>query len=99
MITSSMIYWITRLDYFNTFVGIMFTIFTIATVASGIIFVISNVEDSIGEKHPFTKKFRMYFMFSLIAWIFTGIVLIMTPTTKEVAAMYVIPKIANNEKI
>lgn len=97
MITESMMYWITRLD------GIQVA-FVIGTVASIIISIITHVailadayskEETIEAWHKH-KKVRWASYISIIA---CALVLVFTPTTKEMAMIYAVPAITRSDVV
>lgn len=97
MITESMMYWITRLD------GIQVA-FVIGTVASIIISIITHViilaeaytkEETI-EAWNEHKKARWTSYLSIIACI---LVLVFTPTTKDMAMIYTVPAIIRSDVV
>jgi hypothetical protein len=90
--TAWQVYWITRLDALHTFL-------TVGVALVGIIsFVLTLVGTLItyveGEKFPLWKWCRL-------AWIVFAIVvpaLVLTPTTREAAVVYVLPRLTMNER-
>ena len=93
-ITPSFIYWMTRLTGFNVFLGIIMTLSAIAAI----IFMIGTIVTKLdcGHEYPIFKK---YFIMSTYIFSLITVLFILTPTTKEACAMYVVPKIVNNEKV
>jgi hypothetical protein len=100
MITGWEIYLITRLDAILVFA-------TVLTVAGGIVGVtwgiigaveVSDLYDGETKKAKW-KAYRRYFVNALIVWAIPCCVVIMTPSTKQAVAIYLIPNIANNEQI
>lgn len=92
MITENSIYWITRLDYFCNFcwaMGILLVIFATFGVIVGFINWFEE-EDKRG-----LKLFLPALFLSLL--IVFGSLFI--PTTKEMCAIKIIPKITNSEKV
>ena len=93
MITETTLYWITRLDNINAFLGILLAL---SIFAAAVFFIIrvhpdcTSDEQRIG-KLGFLLVIPFVFVFSL------GLVLL--PTTKEMCAIKVIPALVNNEKI
>jgi len=86
--TSGMIYWLTRLDGIVTFAAVVMALFTLAAIILGIIGGIENSEN--------TKKAAK--KCGIIA-VITAIIGTFVPTSKEMAAIYLIPKIVNNEQV
>ena len=90
-ITSSMIYWLTRLTYLQGF-------FIAMAIASGFIAVAQfPYDDIIGGK--MTRKTVAKCIKVGLLCAFFSLVACLTPTTKEAAAIIVIPVIANNEQV
>ena len=94
-ITPSFIYWMSRLTGLNVFLGIIMTFSAIALFIFLIGMIVTKVEQVV-EEYGIFKKYLLTstYIFSLITVLF-----ILTPTTKEACAMYVVPKIINNEKV
>lgn len=97
MITESMMYWITRLD------GIQ-TVFVLGTLVAIIISIMMHVailsdaytkEKTIEVLHE-SKKARWTSYFSIIACV---LVLVFTPTTKEMAMIYTVPAITRSDVV
>lgn len=108
MITSTQLYWLTRLDAICTSIGV-FTVLTallsIALVIAGCVLRCAvkeyswqddnriKAERETGRRlHGYAK--RVVFVFCALSCIGTLI-----PSTKEMAAILVIPQIANSEKV
>jgi len=93
MITAKQIYWITRLDDFKDFT---LTVGIIGLVALTIGLGCSVAALCNGEKIAWlVKSMTVGWLISLISLL----VSLFIPTTKQVCAMWVIPKIANNEQV
>ena len=96
MVTPSSIYWLTRLDVVNT-LGIILTvfggIFSIATWVT--ICVVGCLEDTVEEK-ALTLKLAKWTTAIATVGIFIAC---FVPTTKEMAAIIVVPRIANSESV
>lgn len=94
-ITPSLIYWITRLDQFNALTGCAsLFIFIIAIVLMIAVFVEAESNNE--------KSYRIVlkgFKISLFVLAIFSLMHTFIPTTKEACAMYVVPKIVNNEKV
>ena len=106
-ITPSLIYWATRMDAIN---GVLFTLLVLATVGVLACLAIglgaatarksySESDAYIQELHTSGEWLLRKIYIPVAVWCLVGIALILTPTTKELAAMYVIPAVANNEKV
>lgn len=94
-ITPSFIYWITRLNGINFFLGTILTFATIAFVVFIICLILSKLNGDDDEK----STFHFCFVISTAIFLLSAILFVFTPTTKEACAMYVVPKIVNNEKV
>lgn len=93
-ITPSFIYWITRLDGIKTFLGTICVFSTIALV----IFIITCVLTASYKDNEHRIQVKGL-KISLFIFLSTALSVIFTPDTKQTCAMYIIPKIINNEKI
>ena len=93
MITEAELYWMTRLDNIRTF-------FLIFSCLGGIIFICSlpvYVVNLLDDYEDICKTSRKLISTALAVLIILGIGLILTPTTKEMAAIKVIPMIVNSD--
>lgn len=93
MITSSQIYWVTRLDSFNDALLIIGVIFGIICLIAGIF-----LAGTWGEPYGDTDLPKAKRWFFRIFWIPILCIIISTflPTTKEMAAIFILPKIMNS---
>lgn len=103
MITSWSIYWITRLDSLNCFFassGVVLLILFIAFVSWIWPLHIDNTinydEEESQEKY---KRYKRSMIWGISIGVLFLFISVFIPTTKEFAAIYLIPKIANNEQI
>jgi len=95
MITEWMIYWITRLDGLQ---GFFIAIAVITGIASIILSIAGGViAGNLGLEGG--KKAWRYLFKTIPAALFFILLACLTPTTKEMVAIYAIPKIINNEQI
>ena len=94
-ITPTFIYWITRLNGINIFLGTIMTLAAIAVFIFLIGMIVTKVDHDVEEYGIFKK----YLLTSIYIFIPITILFILTPTTKEACAIYVVPKIVNNEKV
>jgi hypothetical protein len=96
MITSWDIYWITRLDGIGLLCGAIF--FTALMSAVVWVFLMGPME-MWGDHKESQPRYLRY----LYATVGTGLAVLIIgtfiPTTKEASAIYLIPKIANNEQV
>ena len=108
-ITPSMIYWLTRLDEFGILLGIIFAcvvIVAIANVVGGFIAMDAVSTDQLynhperleEDKHNIKVRFRRAVKCALAA-LLVCVVNSFIPSTKQAAAIIVIPKIANSEVV
>lgn len=98
MINSWQIYWITRLDSLCTSITIMFVVPFIIWVIANIIYCVANITDDIQKDNkPIYRKW-LFKITPIYLVILLGLSCFI-PSTKEVAAIYLIPKIVNNEQI
>lgn len=108
-ITPSMIYWLTRLDEFGILLGIVFVcivIVSLANVIGGFIAMdaagtdqLYNHPDRLAEdKYNIKVRFGRAIKCAFVA-LLVGVVNSFIPSTKQAAAIIVIPKIANSEVV
>lgn len=93
MITSNMIYWITRLDGFCAAFEILAFVCGILLAIAVIFFIFNRVEEN-EEHYKVTATCLGIIVPVFLFFIFASV---MTPNTKQAVAIYAIPKIANNE--
>ena len=94
MITTQQMYWLTRLDGIVITLGVFIVVGVIAAIILYIVGVTAcDIDDESCQK-TWRIATRLLYAVSLavVIWIFI-------PTTKEMAAIIVIPKIVNNEKV
>ena len=93
MITSTALYWVTRLD---TIVNAM-RLFPALVLVAGLVGVciFSDMSGCYEAKRIWRNLFIVFFSLSIL--VCSGSIFV--PTTKEYCAIYAIPKIANNEKV
>lgn len=95
MITSSNIYWITRLDALSNFlIGLIILFCTIA-----FIYIVVGLCSWIENEFDKYKKCFRWFVYALCGVTLCGFVNTMLPTTKEMIAIYAVPGIINNEQV
>ena len=106
-ITPSAIYWLTRLDEFSFLLGIVFVcivIVALVNVIGGFYSLDSASNDQLynrperlaESKHNIKVRFGRAVKLALVA-LLVGVVNSFIPSTKQAAAIIVIPKIANSE--
>ena len=106
MITETSLYWFTRLSHIHEFVDNLLAPFMALTIISFLILIILSILEKLpcdtDEKTILSIICKMAKKTGCIAVGIVSIIMICSifvPTTKEMAAIVVIPKIANNESI
>lgn len=95
MITPMQMYWLLKLDDIGTTFSIIVGASIIIVLISAFLYCISK-----GAEDEATTKISVHMLIlSLICSIIFLILNTFLPTTKQMAAIYVVPAIANNEKI
>ena len=95
MITQTQRYWLTRLDHIDSL--IVFLALCAVVIAIGSLFYAMNTYDGPMEAMPFFAKVVLRVILPLVC---TAVALeVFVPSVKEVAAIVVVPKIVNNEKV
>jgi hypothetical protein len=98
MISSFSVYLITLLDGVNVFfAGLMWLSAIILVISISASVSVCGKKDDESIK-VFDRSLKVS-MTSIICIIFFGVLTFLTPNTKEAAAIYLIPKIANNEEV
>ncbi len=92
--TMMQLYWMTRLDSICAFFVAVSIIITIIFVIISSVITAISVEE--GNEHV-PKILKQVWPKLLLCLIFSALMNIFIPTTKEMAFIYVIPKIANSE--
>lgn len=103
MITPTQIYWLTRLDSIKGF-GSLFVAFSIMLFFCLVFLTVGKTTEEINEGKSvlasklgfFVRLVTVIFLASLLPFI--GITCFV-PTTREMAAIIIVPKIANSEKV
>lgn len=108
MITTSQMYWITRLDGIVTLLAVLASFLC---VAGAVIFVCGRNECSavkqwswdtdeiIAARRKFGHKLYKASLMMFPVGILLFMLLVMIPTTKQMAAILIVPRIANSEKV
>ena len=89
MITSWDIYWITRLDSLQPLFGLTAMALALATIMLAFH---ASISSQWGEM-------RRWIVVTTISTVMFIVLAILTPSTKEYAAIYLLPKIANNKQV
>jgi len=92
MITPWDIYWITRLDSLGILLAII-------SVVLGCVLFTTGILGGIEDYFTASVNFRKWFVRGTVMFSVSLSLLVFVPTTTEVAAIYMIPKIANNEQV
>lgn len=90
MITSTYIYWLTRLDNIQVVAVLLTAISTVGTILS-----VGGIFDELRSE----RLGRWLSRIMPTTLVLSIVTLVFLPTTKEMAAITVIPKIVNSEKI
>ena len=96
MITPSLIYWITRLDAVCKAAGAL-CVLSIFAVAGGLFALFICAADDVPD--PFRSIWRNVTRVAAVVLAVSGAVLVLTPTKREMAAIIVLPRIANSETV
>lgn len=95
-ITTTTMYWISRMDAISTTVGF---ISIVSGILSGMTFMIRLLDGADGNPSLDEKALRRLSAICATVSILTAAAYMFIPTTKDCAAMYVIPKIANSQTV
>jgi hypothetical protein len=87
------VYWLTRLDSIITLMEIVTTISAILTIILAFVCLVTSLEGKLKNIHLWILSAGLLITLSL------GIVRTLIPTTKEACAIYLIPRITQNENI
>lgn len=106
-ITSELVYWVTRADAARDFLWAALVLgVVIAPVSVGVFFTACGESNSNYASEEYRKQSRRVaccFLRIAIAsvWLFvlSGVGLVFVPTTRQLAAIYVVPVVASNENI
>ena len=95
MITPSHLYWITRLDRINEALLVLFTLSFMALFAAAAAFANGVVDEDEESK----RIGRRWMPRAVLAVCVIGALRSLVPTTREAAAIVVVPRIANSETV
>ena len=100
MITESTIYWVTRLDALNNLVTAVSFISVISLIVSIIAscIVMGERNSMLNDDDKLILPIK-FVIGSIIILVVCATLLVFVPTTKEYAAMKILPKIANDEAL
>jgi len=96
--TSSMIYWLTRLDGIIRMCHVLSLLsgaISLFAIAGYVIFKDASRKDEEEARDISLRAMKIVIPFL----IFFGSIALFVPTSKEMAAIYLLPKIANNENV
>lgn len=96
MITPSLVYWITRLDAIRSAAGAL-CVLSVLAVGGGLFALFVCTADDVPA--PFREIWRKATRTAAALLLVSGVVLVLTPTKREMAAIIVLPKIANSETV
>jgi hypothetical protein len=108
MITTSQMYWITRLDGIVTLLALLASFLFVMGVIMLVYgrnecFAVKiwswDTDKSIADRHKFGRKLYKAGLMMAPVGILLYILLVMVPTTKQMAAIFIVPRIANSEKV
>lgn len=99
MITPSTIYWITRFDDIRT--GLAALAIAVLVLAALALFMFLATVENVAREHEIRcAKLAFCFAFALVLLAaVVGVVRAFVPTTRDAAAMAVLPALANSEKV
>ena len=96
MITPSLIYLITRLDSVRQAAGGLCVLSVLAVAAGFFVLFVCTDED---VPDPLRSIWRNVTRVAAVVLAVSGLVLVLTPTKREMAAIIVVPRIANSETV
>lgn len=96
-ITPATMYWFTRLDGITNFFQGVSIFGAIAFVLSLGLFITSKVDDTCEE--PIKKVASILFKIITPIWVIAIIGVLFTPTSKEMAMIYVVPQITESQVV
>ena len=96
-VTPSMLYWLTRLDNINTAFGILAFLGGLAFVFSAVFHIATRCDEECDEMSK--KVASTAFKIITPLWLLGVVGTIFTPTSKEMAMIYVVPHIAESQVI
>ena len=98
IIDASTIYWITRLDALRVMEHILLASAIVAAVLGGIGAFLAIVPPD-GDTELGKQLLRKLFVPNVVVALVLGVACVLTPTTKEAAAIYVVPQMVNSEQL
>lgn len=92
MITPIQMYWLTRLDEICCLFGVLGIISFVAAIICLLIWAVNNDDEDFEKFKAYGLRLVAFFVFALATMAFV-------PTTKQMAAIILVPRIANSEKV
>lgn len=99
MITESMIYWVTRLDYISGLFWVLLAVTATASTVTLIAAILAKQDACDDEDLAAAKTLRRTAYAGICVSLVLLIAAVLVPTTKEYCAVKVIPMIANNKNV
>ena len=96
-ITPATMYWFTRLDGITNFFELISILSSIGFLISLILFILSKVDDTCEE--PIKKVMSILFKTITSIWLIAIIGMLFTPTSKQMAMIYVVPQITESQVV
>ena len=96
-ITPTIMYWFTRLDGFNVFFGISCFILGFSLAITIVCFLATSDPNGCDQHAHAVSKTMLKWL--VPTWLVCVIGLLFTPTTKEMAMIYVVPRITESQII
>lgn len=96
MITVTQMYWLTRLDWLG---GMFVFVFAVSTLTALVLAVLGGILRAEYDKDTGRRLHAVMVPICLAISLLFGLLRSLTPTTAEMAAIIVVPKIVNNEKV
>ena len=95
MVTGWDIYWLTRLDNICIFLAVIWVLSFIVIIVSIFVGIFALVEDNDEIKNGVKQVLRRFVPIAILL----SIPAIFLPNTKEYAAIWLLPKVINNEQV
>lgn len=99
IITPMQMYWLTRMTPITNMLGVIVMLLVVVALMLAIA-TITMPSDIFGEKthHIRMRLIRTVVAIGILSFVF-GFANMLTPTTREMAAILIVPRIANSEKV
>ncbi|MBO7685251.1 MAG: hypothetical protein J6V72_02635 [Kiritimatiellae bacterium] len=100
MITPTQMYWLTRLDSISKALLLLLFILPMACLLMTVVGMVLRVDSCFNEtEHATGKKLHKAAIWLVCSWLLVLVCHALTPTTREAAAIVVVPAIASSEKV